>query len=100
MSATKLSKVWLITGANTGLGLELALKALSEGDKVIAGARTPSKAPSSLSSDSSKVLEYDQTWDQARLDKFAKEALSVYGKVDYLINNAGYAYVGAIEEST
>jgi len=93
-------KIWLITGANTGLGLDLANKALAEGDKVIAGARNPSSVPPSLSTNkSAKVLAYDQAWDQSRINDFAKEALAVFGKIDVLVNNAGYAFVGAIEEA-
>ena len=100
MSTTNDSKVWLITGANTGLGLEIALKVLAEGGRVVAAVRNPSKVPSSLSNTSAKVLTYDQSWDQTRIDAFAKEASAAFGKIDVLINNVGYIYGGAIEEST
>ena len=40
--------VWHISGANTGFGLELTLKALKEGDQVIAAIRSPSKVPDRL----------------------------------------------------
>ncbi len=45
------SRVWHTTGANTGFGLELALKAIKDGDRVIAAVRTPYKVPDSLKAD-------------------------------------------------
>ena len=94
-----MSRVWHITGANTGLGLALALKALSEGDRVIAAVRTPSKIPESLQRPDVKVLRFDLAWNQAEMNTYAEGAFRAFGRVDVLVNNAGYAYMGAIEES-
>jgi NAD(P)-dependent dehydrogenase (short-subunit alcohol dehydrogenase family) len=57
-----MARVWHITGANTGFGLELALKALAEGDRVIAVVRTPSKVPDSLKRPEVEVLQFDLAW--------------------------------------
>jgi NAD(P)-dependent dehydrogenase (short-subunit alcohol dehydrogenase family) len=92
-------RVWHVTGANTGFGLQICLKALAEGDKVIAAVRTTSKVPSSLQHNNVKILQFDLSSDQAAQDEYAKEAVAAFGKVDVLVNNAGYGYVGAIEES-
>ncbi|RSM10378.1 hypothetical protein CDV31_007254 [Fusarium ambrosium] len=92
-------RVWHISGANTGLGLELALKAIDEGDRVIAAVRSPHKVPDSLKRPEVKVLQFDLGWSQEQIDAYAKEAFEAFCKVDVLVNNAGYAYMGAIEES-
>ncbi|KAK3387994.1 hypothetical protein B0H63DRAFT_413309 [Podospora didyma] len=92
-------RVWHITGANTGFGLELALKALKEGDRVVAAVRTPSKVPDSLRVDSVKVLQFDLSFSQADMNAYAKKAVDAFGGIDVLVNNAGYAYMGAIEET-
>jgi NAD(P)-dependent dehydrogenase (short-subunit alcohol dehydrogenase family) len=93
------SRVWLISGANTGFGLELALKALQEEDKVIAAVRSPSKAPGSLQRPEVKILQFDLGWSQEEMDSFVRKAVEAFDRVDVLVNNAAYAYMGAIEES-
>ncbi|KAK3896790.1 hypothetical protein C8A05DRAFT_20311, partial [Staphylotrichum tortipilum] len=92
-------RVWHITGANSGLGLELVLKVLKEGDQVVAAVRSPNKIPDSLKVDGVKVLQYDLTFSQEEMHAYAEKAFAVFGRVDVLVNNAGYAYMGAIEET-
>ncbi|RDW68868.1 SDR family oxidoreductase [Aspergillus mulundensis] len=94
-----MSRVWHISGANTGFGLELALKALSEGDRVIAAVRTLSKVPDSLNRDDVKILQFDLSWSQGEMNEYAKKAFAAFGQLDVLVNNAAYSYMGAIEES-
>lgn len=94
------SKVWLISGANTGFGLEISLKALSEGDKVIAAVRTPSKLPTVLQRPDVKTIAFDLSWSQEKIDAFAKTAHEAFGQIDVVVNNAAYAYLGAVEESS
>ncbi|KAL3487490.1 hypothetical protein BJX62DRAFT_190979 [Aspergillus germanicus] len=94
-----MARVWHITGANTGFGLELALKALAEGDRVIAAVRTPSKVPDSLKRPDVEVLQFDLAWSQEDINNYAEKAFAAFGKIDVVVNNAGYSYMGAIEES-
>jgi len=90
------SKVWLITGANSGLGLSLARHVLSKGDKVIAAARDAAKIPSSLGG--AKAHTLDPSAPEAEVKRAALAALEIYGRIDVLVNNAGYGEHGVVEE--
>ncbi|KAJ7445253.1 putative short-chain oxidoreductase [Mycena latifolia] len=91
--------VILITGCSTGFGRELALAALSQGMRVIATARRPGTLMA-LEEKGAKALKLDVASSPEELKAFASEALSIFGQVDYLINNAGFLQGGAIEENT
>ncbi|KAJ7911818.1 hypothetical protein B0H13DRAFT_2008739, partial [Mycena leptocephala] len=91
--------VILISGCSTGLGRELVLAALTAGLRVIATARRP-ETLASLQEKGAKTLRLDVTASTEELKQFASEALSLFGQVDYLVNNAGYVQGGAIEENT
>jgi len=93
------SKVWFITGCSSGFGRELALGVLSRGDYVIATARDASKLES-LKKAGGATMSLDVTAPLDDLKKVAKEANELYGRIDYLINNAGYSQVGGLEELT
>jgi len=90
------SRVWLITGANSGFGLELAKFVLSKGDKVIAAARDVAKIPSSLSGAKAHTLNPSDP--EAEVKRAAEDALKIYGRIDVLVNNAAYGQMGIIEE--
>ncbi|KAL0057871.1 hypothetical protein AAF712_015478 [Marasmius tenuissimus] len=93
--------VWLITGTSTGLGRDLAIAALNRGDKVIATARARSISQiDDLRAKGAETIELDVTASLENLQDVAKKVVSFYGRVDVLVNNAGYILVGAIEEST
>ncbi len=91
--------VWLITGCSTGLGRALARKALESGYRVVATARDPSTVADIVKDHENAALavELNVTMpDQARAA--VDEAEARFGAIDVLVNNAGYGYVGAIEE--
>ncbi|KAF8805492.1 NAD(P)-binding protein [Phlegmacium glaucopus] len=93
--------VWLITGTTSGLGRELALEALKRGEKVIATGRARSIAKlEELKAKGADIIELDVTAPLDTLHEVAKKAIAIHGRVDVLVNNAGYLLVGAIEEST
>ncbi|KAL6232393.1 hypothetical protein BDW75DRAFT_217899 [Aspergillus navahoensis] len=91
--------VWCITAASSGFGREIALSALARGHRVIATARDTSKI-SDLKQKGAHVLALDVSDTFDELSKIAKSAISVYQRVDYLINAAGYILEGAVEEAT
>ncbi|KAG6871522.1 hypothetical protein C0993_002890, partial [Termitomyces sp. T159_Od127] len=85
----------------SGLGRELVLAALQRGDKVIATARARSlNKLIDLEAEGADILELDVTDTLDNLREVARRAVEIYGRVDVLINNAGYLLVGAIEENT
>ncbi|KAJ6555944.1 hypothetical protein B0H19DRAFT_1151607 [Mycena capillaripes] len=91
--------VWLITGTSAGLGRDLALAALRRGDHVIATARSVTKL-TDLKDKGANVLELDVTAPLDELHVIAEKAAVIHGRIDVVVNNAGYLLVGAIEEST
>lgn len=92
-------KVWLVTGASKGLGLELVKVLLSEGYKVVATSRSQNALINALGpqSDVFLPLEVDLTKEQSVQDAVYK-TLKVFQKIDVLVNNAGYGQFGTIEE--
>jgi len=93
------AKVWLITGCSSGFGREIALSALAAGEKVGVSARN-------IRSISDICDRYPKTAMPITLDvtqeKERKSAISDvknnFGRIDVLVNNAGYGYLSAIEE--
>ena len=89
--------VWFITGCSTGFGRELVLAALSRGDKVIATARNTAKLES-LKEAGADTMPLDVTASLDDLKKSSEKAHSLHGRIDVLVNNAGYAMEGTLEE--
>ncbi|KAF7587716.1 hypothetical protein BBP40_006823 [Aspergillus hancockii] len=92
--------VWLITGASSGLGFSLSLYALAAGHHVIATVRSTTKsakAVQNIQGKGGKVLELDVTKPDT-ISSAVKQAESFYGKIDVLVNNAGYSLLAAVED--
>ena len=94
-------KVWFITGASTGFGRQLAEQLLAAGARVVATARKPEQIAGLIVNypGTALALRLDVT-DQASVDAAVAEALERFGRVDVLVNNAGYGLAGGIEEAT
>ncbi|MCU1527346.1 MAG: short-chain dehydrogenase [Frondihabitans sp.] len=94
-----MTKTWLITGAGRGFGLEIARAALEAGDRVIATARNPKQIETALPFGSERLLpaQLDITHPDAAV-RVVEEGLAHFGRIDVLVNNAGYGQVGAFEE--
>lgn len=91
-------QVWLITGTSSGLGTEFVRAAVARGDKVIATARNVDTI-AHLQEIGAVTMQLDVTAPQDELNRKAQEAISAYGKIDVLVNNAGYTQFGTVEES-
>lgn len=94
-------KVWFITGASKGLGLELAKKLLAEGFKVAATSRIEASLIKELgnSSENFLPLEMDLVNEKSVKDAIDK-TIKHFKTIDVLVNNAGYGLLGALEELT
>jgi NAD(P)-dependent dehydrogenase (short-subunit alcohol dehydrogenase family) len=93
-------QTWFITGASSGLGRAFAEHAVARGHAVIATARRtdPLRDLAALAPDRVLVLPLDVTG-QAEIERAVAAALAHFGRIDVLINNAGYGVVGALEET-
>ena len=95
------NRVWFVTGASSGFGRAISSAALERGDRVVATARdTDSVAELTERGDGRALaLELDVTDAEAARAAF-DEAVSRFGRVDVVVNNAGYGHIGAVEELT
>ncbi|KAG8884686.1 hypothetical protein FRB98_002253 [Tulasnella sp. 332] len=84
----------------SGIGKELSLAALKRGDKVIATARNITKIDPVLKSQGADTLQLDVTDSFENLKTIATKATAIHGRVNVLVNNAGYIAVGGVEEAT
>ncbi|KAJ4146737.1 hypothetical protein NW765_016661 [Fusarium oxysporum] len=91
--------VWLITGSSTGFGAEFVKALLAAGDKVIATARNPTSIKH-LQKAGASVLKLDLTASQADFDQLAETAIGIHGRVDVVVNNAGYPHFSTIEDDS
>jgi NAD(P)-dependent dehydrogenase (short-subunit alcohol dehydrogenase family) len=94
-----LSKVWFITGASKGFGREWTQAALERGDRVAATARRPAdlEALEAEHGDSLLALELDVT-DRSGDFAAVQRAAEHFGRLDIVVNNAGYGHFGMVEE--
>jgi len=95
------SKVWFITGCSSGFGRSLVKKVLKNGYNVVATARDIGKLADIESEYGEKirVVKLDVT-NNDQIPKVINSSVDTFGRIDVLVNNAGYGLVGALEEYT
>jgi NAD(P)-dependent dehydrogenase (short-subunit alcohol dehydrogenase family) len=94
-------KVWFVTGASSGFGLEISKAALASGAKVVATVRKdPEQLAGSLDSHPDLLVVVMDVTEESEIKEAVKKAIDRFGKIDVLVNNAGYGFLGAIEEAT
>ncbi|KQV53857.1 oxidoreductase [Duganella sp. Root336D2] len=94
------NKVWFITGASRGFGLLIARDALERGDSVVAAARNPQAIVDALGVHPKLLpVQLDVTKEAAAVVA-TQAAIERFGRIDVLVNNAGYGILGAVEETS
>jgi NAD(P)-dependent dehydrogenase (short-subunit alcohol dehydrogenase family) len=96
-----MSRTWLITGSSRGLGRALAVAALERGDHVVATARRPGPLAGLADryGDRVRTFALDVT-DAGAARAAVRFAVDAFGRLDVVVNNAGYANSSAIEETS
>jgi NAD(P)-dependent dehydrogenase (short-subunit alcohol dehydrogenase family) len=96
-----MTKVWFITGSSRGLGRSLAEAILAKGDKVAATARNIETLQDLFEKYAGQVypVQLDVTVPE-QIDKAVKAIIAHFGKIDVLVNNAGFGIIGAAEAFT
>jgi NAD(P)-dependent dehydrogenase (short-subunit alcohol dehydrogenase family) len=91
--------VWLITGCASGFGREFARAALAHGFRVVATAREARKLDGLIAGyqDRARALTLDVT-NPEHIRRAIRDAEDAFGRIDVLVNNAGYGYLAAVEE--
>lgn len=92
-------RIWFITGASRGFGVLIARKALEAGDAVVATARNPQHVIAALGEHPNLLAVALDVTDEAQALAAAGAAVKKFGRIDVLINNAGYGLLGAVEEA-
>jgi NAD(P)-dependent dehydrogenase (short-subunit alcohol dehydrogenase family) len=94
-----MSKVWLITGSGNGLGRDIAEAALAAGDSVVAGARRTEELAPLVRQYGGRVKPVTlEVRDEAAAKAAVKLAVDIFGRLDVLVNNAGYGQFAPFEQ--
>ncbi len=94
-----MAKVWLITGSGSGLGRDIAQAALEAGDSVVAGARRPEELEDLVKQYGERVLPVKlEVRDETQAKAAVKLAVERFGRLDVLVNNAGYGQLAPFEQ--
>lgn len=92
-------RVWFVTGASRGLGKAMVEAVLKNGDRVIAASRQPESLQDLVQAWNDRLLPVSlDVKDRQQIQDAVDLALKTFGRIDVLVNNAGYGLLGAVEE--
>lgn len=94
-------KIWFVTGASKGLGLTLTKRLLKEGYKVAATSRNISDLENAVGTNNDHFLPLAvNIKSEDSIQEAIEKTISTFGKIDVVVNNAGYGMLGGLEEAT
>ena len=93
-------KVWFITGAGRGMGVEIAKAALAAGDAVVATGRDTDRVSKAIGEAGDLLVVKLDITNRDDAEAAVKAAVDRFGRIDVLVNNAGNFYAGYFEELT
>lgn len=99
---SELKKVWFVTGAGSGIGAATVRAAIKAGDRVVATGRNTDKLSSALAdvAGDNLLLQRLDVTKESEAQIAADVAMATFGRIDVLVNNAGYSLLGNFEEMT
>jgi NAD(P)-dependent dehydrogenase (short-subunit alcohol dehydrogenase family) len=97
----KTQKTWFITGASRGFGLNITQAVLASGDKVVATVRSkPEELAAKFNNNENLYVVTLDITNEEQAKQAAAQAADHFGRIDVLVNNAGYGLLAAVEEAT
>ena len=93
-------KIWFVTGAGRGMGVDIARAALAAGHAVVATGRDPERVSSAVGAHDDLLTVALDITDPASAQAAVDSAVERFGRIDVLVNNAGNFYAGFFEEIT
>jgi NAD(P)-dependent dehydrogenase (short-subunit alcohol dehydrogenase family) len=93
-----MNKIWFVTGASRGLGVDIAQKALVAGHSVVATGRNPDRVRQAIGAHDNLLTVALDITDPKAATAAAQAAVDRFGRIDVLVNNAGNFYAGYFEE--
>ncbi|MDY7532919.1 oxidoreductase [Pseudomonas sp. Bout1] len=99
-TAHSFKRVWLVTGASRGIGAKIVAAALAHGDAVVATARNAQAVTERFGAQPGLLAVQLDVTDEAQAASVARAAVEHFGRIDVLVNNAGFGLLGAVEEAS
>ncbi|MEP7452295.1 oxidoreductase [Phyllobacterium sp. SB3] len=93
-------RIWFITGASRGFGALITEEALKAGDAVVATARNPATITARFGEHPNLLPVALDVTNEEQANAAAEQAIKRFGRIDILLNNAGFGLLGAVEEAT
>ncbi|MCB4769936.1 SDR family NAD(P)-dependent oxidoreductase [Ancylobacter sp. Lp-2] len=95
-----MSKVWFVTGSTRGLGRAIVEAALQAGHRVVATARNPEGLADLADTHGNAILAVPlDVTDAEAAEAAVASALKAFGRIDVVVNNAGYGNIGSVEDT-